>query len=142
MDGKQARRTKAASPLGLLFDHGIDMWAIPFMNIVNLATAIGTGDTVLTGAVLMYAFSMIYFLNVEQFYTRILRLGSFDANADGIHGNTLCFILSAIWGTCSSQSRCLSVELEAAQHSPAEPHLHRRLDFPHDVRLLGQVRLP
>ncbi|TPP62497.1 Choline/ethanolaminephosphotransferase [Fasciola gigantica] len=30
-DGKQARRTKSSSPLGELFDHGCDSWAVYFL---------------------------------------------------------------------------------------------------------------
>ncbi|XP_071964770.1 ethanolaminephosphotransferase 1-like [Antedon mediterranea] len=33
MDGKQARRTKSSTPLGELFDHGIDSWVAAFMPI-------------------------------------------------------------------------------------------------------------
>lgn len=34
MDGKQARRIKASSPLGLLFDHGCDAFTMGFAAIV------------------------------------------------------------------------------------------------------------
>ncbi|KAK7490458.1 hypothetical protein BaRGS_00018244 [Batillaria attramentaria] len=33
IDGKQARRTKSSSPLGELFDHGLDSWATLFLPI-------------------------------------------------------------------------------------------------------------
>jgi phosphatidylglycerophosphate synthase len=33
IDGKQARRTKSSSPLGELFDHGLDSWASLFIPI-------------------------------------------------------------------------------------------------------------
>jgi ethanolaminephosphotransferase len=33
LDGKQARRTKSSSPLGELFDHGVDSWATLFFPI-------------------------------------------------------------------------------------------------------------
>jgi ethanolaminephosphotransferase len=32
-DGKQARRTKTSSPLGELFDHGLDSWATLFLPV-------------------------------------------------------------------------------------------------------------
>lgn len=32
-DGKQARRTKTSSPLGELFDHGIDSWCVSFFTL-------------------------------------------------------------------------------------------------------------
>jgi len=34
MDGKQARRTGNSSPLGLLFDHGCDCFAVGLQNIM------------------------------------------------------------------------------------------------------------
>lgn len=33
MDGKQARRTGSSSPLGELFDHGLDSWATLFLPV-------------------------------------------------------------------------------------------------------------
>ena len=33
IDGKQARRTKTSSPLGELFDHGLDSWATLFIPV-------------------------------------------------------------------------------------------------------------
>ena len=33
IDGKQARRTKTSSPLGELFDHGLDSWAALFIPV-------------------------------------------------------------------------------------------------------------
>ena len=37
IDGKQARRTGTSSPLGELFDHGLDSWATLFMPIGKLS---------------------------------------------------------------------------------------------------------
>lgn len=42
-DGKQARRTNTSSPLGELFDHGIDSWATLFMPI-GIYSVFGRGD--------------------------------------------------------------------------------------------------
>ena len=42
-DGKQARRTKTSSPLGELFDHGIDSWATLFMPI-GMYSVFGRGE--------------------------------------------------------------------------------------------------
>lgn len=33
IDGKHARRTKSSSPLGELFDHGLDSWATLFLPV-------------------------------------------------------------------------------------------------------------
>lgn len=34
MDGKQARRTKSSSPLGMILDHGIDAFTAVLNNII------------------------------------------------------------------------------------------------------------
>lgn len=81
----QARKVKAASPLGLLFDHGIDIWVIPFFNMMNFVTALNLGDSGFVAAFVMQAFMAIYFLNVEQLYVGVLDLPTLDGNADGVH---------------------------------------------------------
>ena len=43
IDGKQARRTQTSSPLGELFDHGVDSWSTLFMP-VGLYSLFGRGD--------------------------------------------------------------------------------------------------
>ncbi|PVD23149.1 hypothetical protein C0Q70_16412 [Pomacea canaliculata] len=43
IDGKQARRTKSSSPLGELFDHGLDSWAAFFLP-VGLYSIFGRGE--------------------------------------------------------------------------------------------------
>ncbi|KAL8576505.1 hypothetical protein ACOMHN_003063 [Nucella lapillus] len=43
IDGKQARRTKTSSPLGELFDHGLDSWAAVFLPI-GLYPIFGRGE--------------------------------------------------------------------------------------------------
>jgi ethanolaminephosphotransferase len=42
-DGKQARRTHTSSPLGELFDHGLDSWAALFMPL-GVYSVFGRGD--------------------------------------------------------------------------------------------------
>ncbi|CAE1328151.1 EPT1 [Acanthosepion pharaonis] len=43
IDGKQARRTRSSTPLGELFDHGLDSWATLFLPIA-LYSVFGRGD--------------------------------------------------------------------------------------------------
>lgn len=42
-DGKQARRTNSSSPLGELFDHGLDSWASMFMPVA-IYSIFGRGE--------------------------------------------------------------------------------------------------
>jgi hypothetical protein len=81
----QARKVKAASPLGLLFDHGLDIWVIPFFNIMNLCTTLNYGDSGFVAIFVMQSFTCIYHLNVEQLFVGVLDLPTLDANADGVH---------------------------------------------------------
>ena len=39
IDGKQARRTGSSSPLGEMFDHGLDAWATSLL-VVNMYSGI------------------------------------------------------------------------------------------------------
>ena len=43
-DGKQAVRTKSSSPLGMLFDHGVDAFTVVFMGLVVIAD-VGCGKS-------------------------------------------------------------------------------------------------
>ena len=98
MDGLQARKVKAASPLGLLFDHGIDIWVIPFFNMMNFCTAMNFGDNGFLAAFVMQAFVCIYFLNVEQLYVGVLDLPTLDANGDGVHLLFLTYVARIFLG--------------------------------------------
>ena len=42
-DGKQARRTNTCGPLGELFDHGLDSWAVSLLTI-TVFSIFGRGD--------------------------------------------------------------------------------------------------
>lgn len=42
MDGKQARRTKTSSPMGMMFDHGCDALTT-FLFASGLGTLVGLG---------------------------------------------------------------------------------------------------
>ncbi|XP_039598371.1 ethanolaminephosphotransferase 1-like, partial [Polypterus senegalus] len=44
VDGKQARRTNSSTPLGELFDHGLDSWACIFF-VVTVYSIFGRGET-------------------------------------------------------------------------------------------------
>lgn len=51
IDGKQARRTGASSPLGQLFDHGCDSMSVSFL-ILTIATTFGMGFSFSTASFL------------------------------------------------------------------------------------------
>ena len=62
-DGKQARKTKSSTPLGELFDHGLDSWATLFLPLA-LFSVFGRGGE--------------YGMNVDRMYAILwLILSSF-----------------------------------------------------------------
>lgn len=44
VDGKQARRTNSSTPLGELFDHGLDSWACVFF-VSSIYSVFGRGES-------------------------------------------------------------------------------------------------
>jgi ethanolaminephosphotransferase len=83
IDGKQARRTGAASPLGQLFDHGCDAIVTPIaayaiMSILRIGDS-PTEENDFRGAhglVMMFYASIVggfWFANWEEYHTGILR---------------------------------------------------------------------
>ena len=72
IDGKQARRIGASSPIGQLFDHGCDALSGVTMNIVAICTfGLGGMPTV---AMLFGIFSylMVYLANLNEYHTSIM----------------------------------------------------------------------
>lgn len=77
IDGKQARRTGSSSPLGELFDHGLDSWATLFLPVA-LYSIFGRGEYgvgvfrvyfIVTGVMLCFILS-----HWEKYNTKILFL--------------------------------------------------------------------
>ncbi|KHJ88589.1 CDP-alcohol phosphatidyltransferase [Oesophagostomum dentatum] len=77
-DGKQARRTGAASPLGELFDHGCDSISQVFVTL-NVAYAMRLGDVRCgTFFVIVVAVSLFYCAHWSTYCTGQLRFAQFD----------------------------------------------------------------
>lgn len=76
-DGKQARRTGSSSPLGELFDHGLDSWVTLFMPL-GMYNVFGRGDYGVTPERAFYVFAGVMFVFVvshwEKYNTGILFL--------------------------------------------------------------------
>lgn len=68
MDGKQARRTGAGSPMGMLFDHGSDA-ITAIMSTILLCRIMQTGGGV-AGLLAFYLPTMpFYMMNLQEYYT-------------------------------------------------------------------------
>ncbi|KAK7201581.1 choline/ethanolamine phosphotransferase [Novymonas esmeraldas] len=96
IDGKQARRTGAGSPLGELFDHGCDAFLTPFVLLnVCLATYMPSVERfwVLTLSSIGL-FTAIW----EQFSTGTFDLGYMSGPTEGILLNCAIFVVSGMFG--------------------------------------------
>ncbi|KAJ2807649.1 hypothetical protein H4R21_000391 [Coemansia helicoidea] len=97
VDGKQARRTGTASPLGELFDHGCDSLVVSLIMLLY-ASVCQLGQTWWTVALVFFALTNFYVSTMEEYHTHVLFLGYFSGPVEGI----LCFTLAAaatgVWG--------------------------------------------
>ena len=90
-DGKQARRTGSGSPMGMLFDHGIDVLTCVLMNLQFLRM-LQMGSGLLAFVQIMIPIMMSYYLFLEEFYLGKLQMGKFSNPDDsGIALTLLCF---------------------------------------------------
>ena len=90
-DGKQARRTGTGSPMGMLFDHGLDV-TIAVVGNLSFFRIFQTGPGLPSLILTMMSTIMAYFLFLEEYYMGKLNLGSFSGPDD------LGLVLSI--GTC------------------------------------------
>ncbi|EGR30344.1 hypothetical protein IMG5_134340 [Ichthyophthirius multifiliis] len=111
IDGKQARKTGNSSPLGLLFDHGVDS-IIVILQGISLATALQYGSNYISlliavlgsftffSTTLEEVFFQYYYLNYIyiffKYYTHIMYLPIINGAAEGCFGISLIFFFSAL----------------------------------------------
>jgi len=99
-DGKQARRTGSSTPLGELFDHGLDSWAALFMPLA-LYSVFGRSLTVSVSPLRFYfviygTFLQFFISHWEKYNTGVLFLPwGYDASQIGL---SLVFLLTAKFG--------------------------------------------
>ncbi|CAH7670949.1 CDP-alcohol phosphatidyltransferase-domain-containing protein [Phakopsora pachyrhizi] len=83
VDGKQARRTGTSSPLGELFDHGIDSLNCVLGGLIQ-CSAIGTGHTFYAVFIIVVACWPMYLSTWEEYHTGVLFLGYINGPTEGI----------------------------------------------------------
>jgi len=99
-DGKQARRTQSSTPLGELFDHGLDSWAalllpVALYSIFGRSELYGVSTTRMYGLLWLILGSFII-SHWEKYNTGILFLPwSYDLSQIGM---TVLFLLTSIFG--------------------------------------------
>ncbi|KAE9109578.1 hypothetical protein PF010_g11483 [Phytophthora fragariae] len=83
LDGKQARRTKSSSPLGLLFDHGCDALNIS-VGTMTMASILQMGTTWRTLGFGLSAHFVFIFATWEEYYSGSLELPIINGPTEGI----------------------------------------------------------
>jgi ethanolaminephosphotransferase len=83
LDGKQARKTGTSSPLGEMFDHGLDALSCSFGTFCWLATC-SQGGTFTTFTVMLTTFLPFMFATWEEYYIGGLYLGYLNGPIEGI----------------------------------------------------------
>ncbi|EYC12645.1 hypothetical protein Y032_0046g1341 [Ancylostoma ceylanicum] len=97
LDGKQARRTGAASPLGELFDHGCDSISQVFVTL-NVAYALRLGDVRCgTFFVVIVAISLFYCAHWSTYCTGQLSFSKFDVTEAQVT-IILLLLITAVFG--------------------------------------------
>uniref|UniRef100_A0A061QV84 Ethanolaminephosphotransferase n=2 Tax=Tetraselmis sp. GSL018 TaxID=582737 RepID=A0A061QV84_9CHLO len=75
IDGKQARRTGTSSPLGQLFDHGVDALAVHLV-LLNLLCTFGAGTTWMTPTLLVSIKVPWLLAQWEEYHTGLMLYGN------------------------------------------------------------------
>jgi len=97
MDGKQARKTGNASPLGMLMDHGLDAGSISFI-ILTLAKQVSLGDNLVTLGLVAGASLTFHLALLEQYYIGGVVLGKGNLITDGSFGLYAFYLFLGIAG--------------------------------------------
>lgn len=97
VDGKQARRTGTSSPLGELFDHGIDSLNCTLASLLQVA-AMGQGSTKIGALTALLPCLPMFFSTWETYHTHTLYLGYINAPTEGLIIATAMIISAGIYG--------------------------------------------
>lgn len=97
VDGKQARRTGTSSPLGELFDHGIDSLNCTLASLLEVAT-LGFGSSKLGAFTAIIPCLPMFLSTWETYHTHTLYLGYFNGPTEGLIISTATMIISGIYG--------------------------------------------
>ena len=98
MDGKQARKTGSSSPLGMLFDHGIDAINSCLL-ILPLSSALGTGCGMFIVLAMLIVLLPFYTTTWEEFYREEMVLGYINGPTEGLLTLMAFLVYTSIYGT-------------------------------------------
>ncbi|KDR86099.1 hypothetical protein GALMADRAFT_235335 [Galerina marginata CBS 339.88] len=97
IDGKQARRTGMAGPLGEMFDHGCDALNTT-LEVILASRALGLGRSWWTVASQIATLANFYLTTWEEYHTGQLYLGYFSGPVEGILMIVTIFLVSGYYG--------------------------------------------
>jgi len=97
IDGKQARRTGMAGPLGEMFDHGCDALNTT-LEVIIAAQALNLGRSWWTVASQIATLANFYLTTWEEYYTGQLYLGVFSGPVEGILMIVAIYVLTGLYG--------------------------------------------
>jgi ethanolaminephosphotransferase len=99
MDGKQARRVGASSPLGLLFDHGCDAVNSVFGSANwMVCLALARTDALWVYVTLMGPYAMFFISTWEEYYTGELIMPIINGPNEGLLGSVAVSLISCLYG--------------------------------------------
>ncbi|CCM01447.1 uncharacterized protein FIBRA_03499 [Fibroporia radiculosa] len=107
IDGKQARRTGMAGPLGEMFDHGCDALNTT-LEVILASRALNLGRSWWTVASQVATLANFYLSTWEEYHTGQLFLGWFSGPVEGILMIVSIYTVSGIFGAAFWDSRLLS----------------------------------
>jgi len=98
LDGKQARRLNASSPLGLLFDHGADAWTSFICPIVSGSMLFFSN--IYQYLLVFFPINTTFFFNTwEEYYTGELVLPVFNGVEEGSIYVSVIYFISGLCGS-------------------------------------------
>ncbi|GAA5905585.1 uncharacterized protein JCM6883_005377 [Sporobolomyces salmoneus] len=97
IDGKQARRTGTSSPLGELFDHGLDTLNCPIGGLIQ-AAAMGLGQSKYAVLCILVPCWSMFVSTWKEFHTGTLYLGYINGPVEGVLIAVGILVVSAIKG--------------------------------------------
>ncbi|OAA62422.1 aminoalcoholphosphotransferase [Niveomyces insectorum RCEF 264] len=100
VDGAQARRTRQSSPLGELFDHGVDALNTS-LEVLLFAGSQNMGHGWRTVATLFASLMTFYVQTWEEYHTHTLTLGIVNGPVEGILLLVLVYALTGVLGGAS-----------------------------------------
>ncbi|CAD8205500.1 unnamed protein product [Paramecium octaurelia] len=97
LDGKQARRTRNSSPLGMILDHNFDSMII-LLQGTNLTTAMQVGNNIFSVVLYIIPSIPFYLIAHEEYYTHEMNLPIINAAAEGTISVAIFFAITAYFG--------------------------------------------